>query len=204
MQITFPPWLDSRCHWYCRYGIREDTPPLPLLSWDPNESFPSAARKEFLCAFSQRCTWWMETGSHACVLAAKHPGKCSSGLKVVLVTQSCLTLWDPTDCSPPDSSVHRLLQARTLEWVAIPFSRESFRPRDRTQVSCMAGGFFTDWATSVLFPFTQWTYQISAVTLLPPRSRSNPLPCAPITLALLRPHHSSYVFNAWFILQTWL
>ena len=61
----------------------------------------------------------------------------------VLVTQSCLTLWDPTDCSPLGSSVHRILQARILEWVAIPFSRGSSRLRERTQASCIAGGLFT-------------------------------------------------------------
>ena len=45
------------------------------------------------------------------------------------------TFWDPIDCSPPDSSVHGIAQARILEWLAVPFSRESSRPRDRTQVS---------------------------------------------------------------------
>ena len=48
----------------------------------------------------------------------------------VLVTQSCLTLCDLMGCSPPGSSVHGVLQARILEWVVIPFSRGSFRPRD--------------------------------------------------------------------------
>ena len=57
--------------------------------------------------------------------------------------QSCLTLCDPTNCSPPVSSVHEILQARILEWVAIPFSRRSSRPRDQTEVSCVAGRFFT-------------------------------------------------------------
>ena len=57
----------------------------------------------------------------------------------VLVTQPCLTLCDPVDCSLPGSSVHGILQARILEWVAIPFSRGSFWPRDRTPVSCIAG-----------------------------------------------------------------
>ena len=61
--------------------------------------------------------------------------------------QSCLTFCDPMDHSLPDSSVHEILQARILEWVAISFSRGSSRPRDRTQVSCIAGGFFTNWAT---------------------------------------------------------
>ena len=66
---------------------------------------------------------------------------------VLLVTQLCLTLRNPMDCSPPGASVHGILQARTLERVAISFSRGSFWPRDRTQVSCIAGGFFTVWAT---------------------------------------------------------
>ena len=62
------------------------------------------------------------------------------------VSQSCPTLCDPMDCSPPGSSVHGLLQARTLEWVAMPSSRGSSRPRDRTHVFPVfgiAGGFFT-------------------------------------------------------------
>ena len=49
--------------------------------------------------------------------------------------QLCLTLCDPMDCSLPDSSVHGILQARTLEWVVVPFSRWSSRPRDWTLVS---------------------------------------------------------------------
>ena len=48
---------------------------------------------------------------------------------------------------PMDYTVHGILQARILEWVAISFSRESPQPRDWTQVSCIAGGFFTSWAT---------------------------------------------------------
>ena len=51
------------------------------------------------------------------------------------------------DCSPPGSSVHGFLQARILEWVAIFFSRGSSQPRDQTQVSCIAGRFFTVWTT---------------------------------------------------------
>ena len=61
----------------------------------------------------------------------------------VLVTQSCLTFWEPMDCSLTGSSVRGILQARILGWVAIPFSRGSSQPRDRTRVSCIAGGFFT-------------------------------------------------------------
>ena len=64
-----------------------------------------------------------------------------------LVGQSCPTLCDPMDWSPPGSSVHEILQARILEWVAMPSSRGSSQPRDGTQVSRTAGGFFTIWAT---------------------------------------------------------
>ena len=50
--------------------------------------------------------------------------------------------WQPVDCSPPSSSVHGILQARILEWVAISFSRGSSQPRDRTQASHIAGRCF--------------------------------------------------------------
>ena len=53
------------------------------------------------------------------------------------------------DCSPPGSSVHGILQARGLEWVTIPFSRGSSPPRDRAQVSRIAGRFCAIWGTRV-------------------------------------------------------
>ena len=53
----------------------------------------------------------------------------------VLGAQLCLTLCDPMDCSPPGFSVPGILQARILEWVAVPSSRGSSQPRDRTSVS---------------------------------------------------------------------
>ena len=65
----------------------------------------------------------------------------------VKVVQSCPTLGDPMDSSLPGSSVQGILQARILEWVAVPFSRGSCQPRDRTQVSRIAGSFFTSSAT---------------------------------------------------------
>ena len=57
------------------------------------------------------------------------------------------TLCDPMNCSLPGSSVHGILKARILVWVAIPFSRASSQPRDQTCIPCIAGGFFTIWAT---------------------------------------------------------
>ena len=61
-----------------------------------------------------------------------------------LVAQSCPTLHNCMDCSPPGSSVHGISQARILEWVAISSSRGSSRLRDPTQVSFIAGTFFTE------------------------------------------------------------
>ena len=58
------------------------------------------------------------------------------------VAQLCLTL-----CDTMDYTLHGILQARILEWVAFPFSRGSSQPRDRTQVSLIVGRFFTSWAT---------------------------------------------------------
>ena len=55
----------------------------------------------------------------------------------------CPTPYNSMHCSSPGCSVHGILQARILEWVAIPFSRGSSHPRDRTCISCIAGRFFT-------------------------------------------------------------
>ena len=63
------------------------------------------------------------------------------------VAQSCPALCNPLDCSLPGSSVHWILQARILEWVAISFSRGSSQPRNRSWVSRNTGRFFTIWAT---------------------------------------------------------
>ena len=68
----------------------------------------------------------------------------------VKVAQLCLTL-----CDPMEYTVHGILQARMLEWVAVLF-RESSQPRDGTQVSCIAGGFFTSWATRETLKILEW------------------------------------------------
>ena len=80
------------------------------------------------------------------------------------VAQSCPTLCDPMDCSPPGSSVHGILQARTLEWVAIPSSRGSSRPRDQTKVCCFAGGFFT---TEPPGNIILWFLQLNSLVMFP-------------------------------------
>ena len=68
---------------------------------------------------SHGCTNWL------CVHACGH-------------AQSCLTLCDPMDCSPPGSSLHEILLARILEWVSMPSSRGSSRPKDWNWVSCIS------------------------------------------------------------------
>ena len=115
-------------------------------------------------AFSRHCRQILYHLSHqgsppSCTIV----WKCES-----IVVQSWLTLWNPIDCSPTSSSVHGILQARVLEWVAIPFSRGYSWPRDRTQVSCIAGGFFMVWATRETTPwFIAIKMRLSLIPSLP-------------------------------------
>ena len=77
---------------------------------------------------------------------------CRAAMKIVCVCakllQLCVTVCDPVDCSPPGSSVHRILQAKILEWVAIHFSRGSSLPKDKLtslMSPALAGVFFATW-----------------------------------------------------------
>ena len=74
------------------------------------------------------------------------------------VAQSCLILCDPMDCSPPGSSVHGISQARILEWIAMPSSRGSSQPRDRTLVFC--GSCISRW---ILYHWVIWKAQLKAI-----------------------------------------
>ena len=89
--------------------------------------------------------FWLEM---ACVdLFTSCPVCVVYAMKVkVLVAQLCPTLFDPMDCSPPDSIVHGILQARILEWIVISVSRLSSQSRDWTQI-CITDRFFNVWAT---------------------------------------------------------
>jgi len=90
----------------------------------------------FLVNFTPLKKWEIPTSFHSSWTASRS----SSGSSEV--TQLCLTLCDLMDCSLPRSSAHGIFQARVLEWVAISFSRGSSRPRDRTQVSHIAGRLY--------------------------------------------------------------
>ena len=79
--------------------------------------------------------------------------------------QSCRTFCSPLKCSPPRSSVHGILQARILEWVAISFSQGSSRPRDWTQIPHFAGRRFNLWATREALPNTDtWFLPLPLLT----------------------------------------
>ena len=114
------------------------------------------------------------------------------GKKVkMLITQPCLTLCNPVDCSPPGSSVHVILQARILEWVAITFSRGSFWSRNQGQVSCTAGRFFTVWATREA-PWAIWRRHIQLNAKTKHYSRCNLKPdvytASPLKAGILSLH----------------
>ena len=130
------------------------------------------------------------------------------------VTQLCLTLWDPTDCSLPESSVHGIPRQRILEWVAMPSFRGSSQPRDQTQVSHIAGGFFTIWAAlffslSVYLPLPflkssslaqsarksiKWARMPWVCTLLKHQPNSGPFLCHELDNCLLIFFFNMYLF----------
>ena len=89
---------------------------------------------------------WINFSAILICVCWRHICQCWEEVKVLL-TQSYLTLCNPMDCSPLGSSVRWLIQARILEWAVIPFSRESFWPRNWTQISHITGRFFSIWAT---------------------------------------------------------
>ena len=95
----------------------------------------------------------------------------------VKVSQLCSTL-----CDPMDYKVHGILQARILEWVAFPFSRVSSQPRKWTQVSHIAGRFFTSWATGK--PKNTGVGSLSLLQRIFPTQESNLLHCRQILYQL--------------------
>ena len=102
------------------------------------------------------------------------------------------TLCNPMDCSPRGSCVHGNLQVRILEWVAIPFSRESSQPRDKTWVSCIAGRLFTLWATSLVHRSVQFSHSVMSNSLRPHESQHAGPPCpSPTPRAYSNPCPSS-------------
>ena len=108
----------------------------------------------------------------------------------VKLAQSCLTL-----CDPMDYTSHRILQARILEWVAFPFSRGSSRLRNQTRVSCISGGFFTNWAIRKAPLALGWFNSNPVFHQTHPETSTHPLPPnSPHThrSGLWNPHYAHY------------
>ena len=127
--------------WYSPYGKHYEGPPPKLkiqLPYDPVLPM-DVYSKELTSGSRGGIGTAMFTEALFTVVKMRKQSKFPLTDKCVLVSQSCLTLCDPMDCSPPGSPVHRILQARTLEWVAIPFSRWI----DKENVVCMYGILFS-------------------------------------------------------------
>ena len=99
---------------------------------------------------------FLTQGSNLCFLLGRqilcHWATWEAPLNVKVKVKSRLTLCNPMVCSPPGSSIHGILQARVLEWLAISFSKGSSWPRDLDQVSHIVGRRFTIWATATYKP----------------------------------------------------
>ena len=143
------------CKWLMKSATRIKGEVLVCMSCVLNMGFPGGSVGKNPPAVQEMQETWVRTlGQDDCLEgdakghkeldmteATEHIRILNMSVKVK-VTQSC-----PTLCYPMDYTVHGILQARILEWVAFPFSRGSSQPRDWTQVSHIAGGFFTIWAT---------------------------------------------------------
>ena len=117
--------------------------------WQPTSVFLPGESQEWqawwvaVYGVAQSWTRLKRLSSSSSNLSKNRPQLCMSA-------QSCPTLCDPMDCSPPDSSVHGISQARILEWIFISSSRGSSPPRDWTQVSygsCIGRQILYHWAT---------------------------------------------------------
>ena len=126
---------------------------------------------EWVAISFSRGSSWPRNWTWVSCISGPLPTELQGTLKMK-VAQSC-----PTLSNPMDSTVHGILQARILEWVAFPFSRVSSKPRGQTQVSHVAGGFFTSWVwlISILYPVI-WTWK-SELSVW--NNYSNSIPCFP-------------------------
>ena len=113
-----------------------------------------------------------------------------------LVAQSCSTLCKPMDCSLPGSSVHGILQAQILEWVAMPSSRGSSQPRDQTQVSHISGRFFTVWAPRESHEYQSGTLSLLWKIFLTQESNRGLLYCRQILYQLSYQRSNGILFSA--------
>ena len=121
-------WFDS---WVGRIPWRREWQPTPVFLPGESRGQRSLAGCSLCCFVAQsRHKWSIAQKRVLSVVGSVCVCVCA---RTCAVTHSCPTHCDPLDCSPPGSSVHGILQARILEWVAISFSRGSSQPRDQTR-----------------------------------------------------------------------
>ena len=157
----FQGWWNSLCKSYRVMGEESSIRKPQTVGRNPEKNrMERRSLKKFQCKQTWRGRW--KKGIHT-----EHLFVCA------LVAQSCPALCDPVDCSPAGSSVHGILQARILEWVAILFPGGSSWPRDRTLFSCIAGRFFTIWATREAFIWYQTSYNCYLLWLFQSSSKNN-------------------------------
>ena len=147
---SFWPWVKkslcsdreiaSNRHWGVRWNPRKD---WDIFWCELNSHLKLIMPLSYLSSHRFGSHTWLRL-AHRAVSSSSFPFSYIRSL--LWCAQSCPTLCNPMDCSPPGSSVHGILHARLLEWVAISFSRGSFWPRDQTHISrvlCIPGEFFT-------------------------------------------------------------
>ena len=154
-----------RAVWDISLYSQDFTPPRTVAYQNTESKVPSlfsypwnkyiVLPRFFVCLFcfefiSPATKNWIRSIRASCYISMLPPLACKRA-------QSCLTLCDPVDWGLPGSSVHEIFQARILECIAIYSSSRYSWSRDQTQVSCIAGRFFTTWAIReapfILFPF---------------------------------------------------
>ena len=162
--------MDSGAWWVTVHGIAKDwtwlseyTLILALQVYSLPTELPGKP-KQYICIFILR--WRKELTKDKSPENPKlNSGNNFSCVCAYSVTQSCPTLCDPMDLSPPGSSVRGILQARILEWVAISFSRRSSPPKDWTCVSGIGRQILYHWATWEVPFLLPWAYNLIACTL---------------------------------------
>ena len=168
-EIASAWWRGHGPHWgNSSGGVRLSRCHPSSSGWSPRQASHSSSEEQALSRgrYSQlsRRTDDLDVGH---VLVCKHPAH-TAALTLEGNCESEKSLSRVQLCFPMDSTVHGLLQARILEWVAFPFSRASSQPRDGTQVSVTVGGFFTSWTTrgaqeywsGVAYPFSRGSSQL--------------------------------------------
>ena len=139
---------------WCGLGERTCWVLRPLLelqllfwvTWEPSQSFEQ--KNDTSCLILKESLWLLCLRKTKQNIGVRGERKRPVIRMICVFSRSaCLTLWGPTDCSPPGSSVHGISQARILEWVAISSSRGSSWPRDRAPISCIARWILYHWDT---------------------------------------------------------